>query len=211
VLALATAEAVAFIGAGATILAAIILGGWAAWAADRRQARQIADSGQRQARELAAEGERQRATLAHDRELADLHDLRALLDEAAVAVQRGKGARETAEGAVLAARLGKRESIEDGVSGLEGASVEIYSFQARLKVRLGGIDDTVEALGEAAGHLRTMGADIALAAVTKNVGEATEAKAQEEGTAFTVASVRFFEAARHRAGASVPAIVTMPG
>ena len=47
-------------------------------------------SDRRQERALVAERERQFAKLAHDRELADLTDLRALLDEAARVLHRGK-------------------------------------------------------------------------------------------------------------------------
>ena len=41
-------------------------------------------------RQLAAEGERQHVQLVHARELADLANLRALLDEAAVALHRAR-------------------------------------------------------------------------------------------------------------------------
>ncbi len=61
--------AIAVIAAVAALVGAII----AAWTAGRRQQRQ-----------LTHEGERQRNQLSHDRELADLSELRALLDECAV-------------------------------------------------------------------------------------------------------------------------------
>src|SRR4051794_38796809 len=73
---LADAEGVAFITGGATVIAALFLGGLAAWAADKRLTKQIADSGTRQQRELAEAGRRQERELAADgerqeRELAE--------------------------------------------------------------------------------------------------------------------------------------------
>lgn len=81
---------------GLTLLGALGVALIAALAADARQARQLEADGERQTKALAgdaerqeraleAEANRQSATLAHDRELADLADLRALLDEGAVA------------------------------------------------------------------------------------------------------------------------------
>jgi len=78
----------AFVG---VLLAAVV-----AWiAADRRQARQIASQEralawqlsaeqERLTAQLEAESQRQEARLGHDRALADIHDLRVLLDAAAV-------------------------------------------------------------------------------------------------------------------------------
>ena len=93
-LAVATAEGVAFIGAGATIVAALLLGSLAAWNSGRRQKAQIEDAGERQKRELTGEAERQAGTLAHDRQLSDLADLRALLDETAIAIHEARKARD---------------------------------------------------------------------------------------------------------------------
>jgi hypothetical protein len=93
-LAVATAEGIAFISGAATILAALVLGGLAAWTADKRLGRQLAAVAVQQERELKAEAARQRASLAHDRGLADLADLRKLLDEAAVALNDARDARD---------------------------------------------------------------------------------------------------------------------
>jgi hypothetical protein len=120
---IADAEGVAFITGGATVLAALFLGGLAALAAERRLTKQMADAGTRQERELAEMGARQERELAadadrqqreldartkdqkrqldHDRQLSDLADLRTLLDEAAVALDDGRKARAYADGHLL--------------------------------------------------------------------------------------------------------------
>ena len=95
---IATAEGVAFITGSATVIAAVVLGGWAAKAASDRQEKQLADAGTRQERELADAGERQQRSLAseydrqqaaldHDRRLVDIRHLRELLDGAAAAYE----------------------------------------------------------------------------------------------------------------------------
>ena len=70
---LASAEAVAKITAGGTVLAAIFIAVIAAWTAGARQKRQ-----------LDAEAKRQKRQLAHQRQLADVDDLRRVLDGAAL-------------------------------------------------------------------------------------------------------------------------------
>jgi HAMP domain-containing protein len=150
------AEGVAFITGAATVIAAVVLGGLAAWTADRRLGRQIADSGRRQERELAEAGRRQERELAadaerqqreevartegqgrqlgHARELADLADLRALLDEAAVAIH--EGAEAVHETLTRFSEHGRNLPSEyrDKVAERGRAIVSLLS---RLQVRLG--------------------------------------------------------------------------
>jgi hypothetical protein len=73
----ASAESVAGITAAATLLGATGL----ALVTVHTNSRRLTEEGKRQERELAAETERQAASLAHVRELADLDDLRKLLDD----------------------------------------------------------------------------------------------------------------------------------
>jgi hypothetical protein len=114
-LVLASAEAVAGITAGATIIAALIIAVITARTTNGRQERQ----------------------LEHDRELADLADLRKLLDEAAVALNGARDARDeldvslTEHGVALPDEP-KRQFKECG----QGLVV----LSARLTVRLGEAD-----------------------------------------------------------------------
>jgi hypothetical protein len=96
---IATAEGVAFIGAAATIIAALVLGGWAAKAARERLERELVAAGDRQEKELRDAGSRQEhaldadakrlgAQLDHDRALTDILHLRDLLDQAAAAYEQ---------------------------------------------------------------------------------------------------------------------------
>ena len=73
---LASAENVAYITGGATVISALILGVLAAVTADRRLKKQ-----------LDAEAVRQKATLDNDRKLVDLQHLRRGLDEAVTAAE----------------------------------------------------------------------------------------------------------------------------
>ena len=93
-LVLASAEAVAEITAGGTILAAVIIAVLAAWTAGRRQKRQLDAEGKRQAATLAHGREVATLSLSAERALADLADLRKLLDEAAVALDGARDARD---------------------------------------------------------------------------------------------------------------------
>jgi hypothetical protein len=157
-LAVAAAEGVAFISAGATIIAAVILGGLAAWTADRRQTKQLKEESERQRRELytaaerqsdelRAERERLDATLAHERELADLADLRKLLDESVVALNDARDARDQLE-------------ISFGEHGLHVPPEPLYKLRdcgntidrllVRIHIRLGAEDEITDSFQGAA-------------------------------------------------------------
>jgi hypothetical protein len=131
VLAVATAEGVAFITGGATIIAAVILGGLAAWTAERRQA----------------------AALAHDRELADLADLRSLLDEAAVALNRADDGRAASE-----VRFTERPAHmpDETMNEVRDAGRALFTLRERLYVRLGREDPMARSFASATTALLSM-------------------------------------------------------
>jgi hypothetical protein len=127
------------------LAAAGILAGVAAWTTNKRLTKQIKDSGQRQERELMADAERQQRELdartegqmrqlAHARELADLADLRTLLDEAAVALNEAGEARIevtvsfTEHGVTMPAAA--KDKLKD-------CGRALYPLLVRLHVRLG--------------------------------------------------------------------------
>ncbi len=213
---LADAEGVAFITGGATVIAALFLGGLAAWAAERRLTKQIADSGTRQERELAAEAERQAATLAHDRDLADLADLRALLDEATVALDRARDSRSEAlvsvreavgfESSLAASSVPKREvvskMVDDAAQKLEAAGRPLVTLVARLRVRLGSEDPISDAFNDAAVALNEIWRSLT-ATYNIEVGLTPLRESLEhDGERFTLAMERFLRAAVKRAGTS---------
>jgi uncharacterized membrane protein len=141
VLILASAENVAYITGGATVIAALILGAFGALAAERRLTKQINDAADRQKRELDADARQQRADLEHDRELADLADLRKLLDEAAVAVNKARNARD--ELIVAFSEHGTKLSKDDKDK-LALAGQAIDALNMRILVRLGVRDPISE-------------------------------------------------------------------
>jgi hypothetical protein len=143
--------------AGALIVAVIT---WIS--TDRRQARQLADQQARdvarQADErerldhqlqaekarldaqLSAELERQGAALAHDRSLADVHDLRTLLNEAAVLLHEASYAGMDARSAFTSHGKSVHEKAPDKVHAVVAAGRDLDQMAARLSVRLGQHD-----------------------------------------------------------------------
>lgn len=220
-LVIASAEDVAFITGAATVLAALVLGGFAAVAAERRLTKQTKEAGDRQARELAeaadrqrreltdaaerqrreldAEAARQRAALAHDRELADLQDLRRLLDEAAVALNTAEEARVGLE--LRFAEHGRKVSPEL-LSEAREAGRAMFALRERLYVRVGRDHPIAQSFNRAT---------VALLLIWQAVGrlEADDDATAVQESRSTIASARhsfeegfsgFTEAAVERAG-----------
>ncbi len=204
---LAAAENVAFITGGATVIAALVVGGFAAWFADKRLSKQFKDSAERQQRELIAEAQRQEAALAHDRELADLADLRIVLDEAAVAIAQANRATRSAIASMAVAQLGGRQDVDEWVkttgAELEGAQSALLALSARLRVRLGAMDDITTSLVDAAGALQDVsGHALAFHAIEpekKHSEGATDASKR-----FSEAAATFHNAAVRRTGTVIP-------
>jgi hypothetical protein len=143
VLILASTEGVAGITAGATLAAALALAGITAWTTNRRQKR-----------DLAAEAERQADALSHERELHDLADLRKLLDEAAVALDRAVPAE------VVDLRLTPYPRQLEAKSKMDDDASVLDVLHARLSVRLGPRHKITLVLGEATASLRRIGNQI---------------------------------------------------
>jgi len=138
---LASTEAVAGITAGGTALVAVVIAVIAAWTAGRRQKRQ-----------LRAAGERQQGQLAHDRELADLDDLRGVLDDAALTLNRASRAHRLVGACVLREPM-DREALSESEREIRAAREPCDALLARLWVRLGQEDPVTEAFAHATGAL----------------------------------------------------------
>jgi hypothetical protein len=218
---LADAEGVAFVTGGATVIAALVLGGLAAWTADHRLKQQIADSGTRQERELAqagdrqkkeldAEAERQTATLTHARELADLADLRSVLDDATLAIHNATEARIKATtwlhgrpGATDEELVERSESAEQV---LDEARALVGPVLARLEVRLGSDDPITQLFDSIDSRLLDMATSALLLRRTSGEeGEAQRVEFDREVSEFDKAARAFPDAVVERVGAAVMA------
>jgi hypothetical protein len=225
-LVVASAENVAYITGGATVVAALVLGGLAAWTADARLAKQIADSGRRQERELAADADRQqreldartkdqKRQLDNARQLADLADLRILLDEAAIALDHGRKARANAEGHLLgigdAIKKGALTGtpmrpagvldpmIQEAADKLEEAGQPLVTLMARLEIRLGSSNEVTAAFGRASTALHDQWNALAVE-YPKRGFDAIEEDARHAGQEFGVFKQDFLVAAVKLAG-----------
>lgn len=197
---LATAEGVAGITAGATLLAGLGLACVTIYTTTQR----LSADADRQKRELAARSEGQRRQLQHARELADLADLRKLLDEAATALSK---ARITTEKGTERVSLASAESVtkeikqrfvEETSDGITESEPLLVELTARLRVRLGPNDPITATFGEASGAVRELGR----LAVGLRIGvrNAVPERADAARRTFTASERVFIEAAVERAG-----------
>jgi hypothetical protein len=122
-LVLASAEGVAGTTASATVVAALIIAGITARTTNRRQ----------------------REALNHDRELADLADLRKLLDDAAIAIDAARSARQDAEVRVRMIGMDSPPSLREKLAReaqkvIHDGEGPLRTLTAGLRVRLGSGD-----------------------------------------------------------------------
>lgn len=112
-------------------------------AADReRMAEQLNADRERQTEQLQHDRERQDAQLAHNRALADLADMRTLLDEAAVALHRADYARADVRQGITMYGVNIEEHRPEAVPTLTQRERELDAMGVRLGIRL-GVDDPV--------------------------------------------------------------------
>lgn len=196
VLVLASADGVAGITAGATLTAALGLAFVTIYTTNRR---------------LSEERDRHMRELDHDRELADLSDLRALLDEAAVAIDQARATRRQAERMVDKAsakgssQQQRRQYVKEVSREIEQTVRPLVAMNARLRVRLGADDPITTALDEAANHLQVMNLYSLFLQWLDDAKEDddTAAQAKKRGSDFERASETFLAAAAQRAGAHI--------
>jgi hypothetical protein len=191
---LASTEGIAAITAGATLVAALGLALITVYTTKRR----LSEAGARQEENLAGEAERQAATLVHGRELADLADLRALLDEAAVALNRAReGLDELKVGLDEHGRVLPSE-IKDKVA---ECGRQLLDLAARLQVRLGADDPIAVHFGEANMAMLTSWRQVVFLIDDTAERIAARKKAlQDARDAFAVSTDAFLRAAVERAG-----------
>ncbi len=135
-------------GAALPVLGLLIVAIFTAAAAEFRQRQQLEAEGKRQARALDAEGERHGATLAHERQRDELADLRAILDDGAVALHRLHDAIRRLQTACNTWGSGVHRREAERRTELRRTAEEVNSMSARLSVRIGA-DPAVTALDAA--------------------------------------------------------------
>lgn len=210
---LASAVDVALITAIATVVGAAILAGVAAITTNKRLTKQITAERERQERDLVAATERQRGEfdartdgqrrqLGHARELADLADLRKLLDEAAVALNDAIDASHRLD--ITAAQHGT--SLPDD-AGDEAAALGrlLVTLHARLQVRLGQddpiaarLDDASNAIWNSWRHARATPEEISSEQIERR------ARMRDAWRALNASNEAFLAAAAERVGTVGP-------
>jgi hypothetical protein len=141
---------VAAISGGVPAIAAIIVAVVTAKTTNKRQERQLSAAAERDQRQLDAREAEQTKQLAHDRGLADLADLRALLDKAASALFKAHPAE------LVSLRLSSGARRLDQKQMIEAATDRLDELQTRLSVRLGARDEVTLLYGNAIQALRAI-------------------------------------------------------
>ncbi len=196
---IASAGVVAGITAGATLAAALVVALITAKTTNERQERQ-----------LGAEAERQAASLAHDRELADIADLRALLDQVASALDRATNAVSKAESTItVCARFKldddrKAEMLRDAKQKVDDVIPQSVDLGARLRVRLGPDDPISEALQSANSALAEMQSAVAMRSLGLGDDKDDPPTAKKLLAEYSAAYKRFVVEAVKRAGTVAP-------
>lgn len=157
-------------------------------------------------RQLQAETERHTASLAHGRELADIADLRGLLDEAAIVVdQLGFGLRSVSMALTMS---GSQDDFETEMRWAEKkfrkAGIKLTDLRARLRVRLGQEDPIATAIESVRNTADDMAGLYIDSVLQDYSNEEIEEKARAIREAFEAASRAFYARAVERAG-------TIPG
>jgi hypothetical protein len=202
VLVLASSEGVAGITAVATIIAALLIAGITAKTTGSHQERQLTAEAERQERELDARTSGQRRQLTHARELADLADLRRLLDEFAVTLNRSRAARDKM---LLLAQTARhiRSALEQQVDEVADAAKEpgqdLLALTVRLQVRLGSGDPITVAACETADALHAMWQQVELLPHQEDFS-ASHTIISSANSDFTRSAMMFIDAAVERAG-----------
>jgi hypothetical protein len=189
----ASAEAVAGITAGATLVGALGV----AVVTIRTNRERLSAERERQLRDLAAESERQAAALAHDRALADLDDLRRLLDEATLGLERASRLRELLENIWQPSSC----TVPDEFAVTIDEQVDaLFALNARLVVRLGTEDPIASEFEEASDSFFLTRGAVLVGADTRRTPAETHEDIRDLGMKFSSAVSGFLRAALARAG-----------
>lgn len=193
----ASAEAVAGITAGATLLGALGI----AFVTIRTTRERLVAERERQLRDLAAESERHVTALAHGRALADLDDLRRLLDEATLGLERASRLREMLENSWQPSGHTVPEEIAVTV---DEQVDELFALNARLMVRLGTEDPIASEFEEASDSFFLTRGAFLVGADTQHTPAEMHEDIRDLGMKFSAAVSGFLHAALARAGTVPP-------
>jgi hypothetical protein len=149
-----------------TFVGVILVALLTAWFTKQRQRADLAAERERQEKALEAENARHRQTisadfgrldkqLAHDRRLADLADLRGVLDEAAIALDRAAQAHRPVGARVLADPL-NYEGLRESQREIQEVRETCDALLARLRIRLGQDDPVTKGFAQPTEALHTL-------------------------------------------------------
>jgi predicted DNA-binding protein len=189
----ASAAAVAAITAGATLLAAL----GAVFVTIHTTKERLRAERERQLRDLAAESQRQAAALAHDRALADLDDLRRLLDDATLGLERARRLREMLENSWQPSGRTVPEEIAVTIDEQVDA---LFALNARLMVRLGTEDPIAIEFEEASDSFFLIRGALLVGADTQRTPAEMHEDIRDLGMKFSAAVSGFLRAALERSG-----------
>jgi hypothetical protein len=176
----------------------------AAYTANRRQVRALEAESERQRQALDAEGERLERHLQHERDLADLDDMRQVFDDAAVALHDASVTLSGLERALFTGGATFRSVFPDAVPAAESATGALKSIRGRLGVRLPADHPAVTAFGNA--HDAARKATNAMATQDPRTGAAITAHptVRDEHERLIAATDEFMRAATGTVGARLP-------
>jgi hypothetical protein len=168
-----------------------------------RQKHQLAAERKRQRRDLKERAKAQRHELNHARELADLDDLREVLDAATLVLANAKTVKHDAGAKVRWSAGARVERAEEAQAELDGVRARAAPVLARLQVRLGTGDEITEAFHAADVALLSMGLQAALLRSVSGLGDEIKtirATFEKHSKALDTATKRFATAAVKRVG-----------
>ena len=199
--------------AALTLMGALIVAVLTAWAADQRLTRQLHAASERHERELAHDREQRAAARLHDRELADLADLRVIVDDVIVALRAcGPALRQLVISAMFenaqlppgtAIERARRQTIADAWAEPVAQTLKALSVErVRLELRLGHDDALAVAVSDASRTAREL-ASSAVAAIRHRGVPLPEEGSWRAVRAFEDAARRAEREALKRTGAVV--------
>jgi hypothetical protein len=187
-LVLASAEGVAGITAAATLLGAGGLALVTVYTNDRR---------------LTDESKRHKLDLHHDREMADLKDLRTLLDEVASALDRARNARGRLESILPqpgAHSSTIKKELPDLAELIKESGLPMLALRPRVELRLGKADPIAVAVMSASESFVDIWEVLTLCANPQPAMEAIPNAVSDLTRRFTIAANEFVDAAVVRTG-----------
>jgi hypothetical protein len=194
------------ISAGVAGLVALVVAVLTAVTTNRRQREQLNEARRSQKREVKARAKAQRRELRHARRLADLDDLRAILDDATLALAEAKTVTFEVEAKVKYGAMAAVARASEAQKELDGVRTKTIPIRARLEVRLGVDDEVTVAFSSADSALLSMSlhATLLSTALSGTDRKRNQETFEEHAKHLHIALKAFAEAAVKRVGTVLP-------